>query len=84
MVSGSTQTHRATRATLSFAGQRHYVVSVLGVFHVTGFICLFGFANALLLYSESVMNQTLVVNELTRVSYDSAYYDIWSVLSLWL
>ena len=60
-------THRATRASLSFAGQRHYVVSVLGVFHVICFVCQFGFANALLFYSASVMNQTLVVNELTRV-----------------
>ena len=36
------------------------------------------------IYSENVMNQTLVVNELTRVFYDSAYYEVWSVLSLWL
>ena len=69
-------THRATRASLSFAGQRHYVVSVLGVFHVICFVCQFGFANALLFYSASVMNQTLVVNELTRVFYDTAHYDI--------
>ena len=69
-------THRATRASLSFAGQRHYVVSVLGVFHVICFVCQFGFANALLFYSASVLNQTLVVNELTRVFYDTAHYDI--------
>ena len=69
-------TRRADRASLYFAGQRHYVVSVLGVFHVVCFVCQFGFANALLFSSASVMNQTLVVNELTRVFYDAAHYDI--------
>ena len=69
-------THRATRASLSFARQRHYVVSVLGVFHVICFVCQFGFANALSFYSASVTNQTLVVNDLTPVFYDTAHYDI--------
>ena len=55
----------------------------IGVFHVTCFVCQLGFANALLLYSESVMNQTLVVNWLTLVFYNTAYYNIWTVLS-WL
>ena len=69
-------THRATRANLSSAGHRHYVISLLGVFHVICFVCQLGFANALLFCLAGVMNQTLVVNELTWVFYDTVHYDI--------